>query len=152
MYSLYCTCQLHFSAQFSDFPSSVCSCTSREAAGRICERCIDQRLWPALAEVRAGLWMKKTGPGQDRPQTAAARLQTISVNYVKIYTYHSAHMWGSWHILSRWWKLVNSRNRKPEWASIDLKWWVAGSNTWDLTSCWFSVRRIFFRLSKYQQQ
>ena len=56
-HSLYCTCQLHFSAQSSDFPSSVCSCTSREGAGRICERCIDQRLWPALAEDT------KTGQG-----------------------------------------------------------------------------------------
>ena len=46
----------------------------------------DQLAEDIAGQGRAQFWIQKTGPGQDRPQTTAARLQTISVNYVKIYT------------------------------------------------------------------
>ena len=43
----------------------------------------DQLAEDIAGQGRAQFWIQKTGPGQDRPQTAAARLQTISASELR---------------------------------------------------------------------
>ena len=177
VYRVYNICQLHSSAQSWDFHWNVCSCTVVEAAGGICERYIDQRLWPAIAEDTAGQgtilnpeYRSTTGQTTDG---TAARLQTISVNYVKIYTHNIRHICVVIEIFLQ----KNLWNHANDWICKWGKTWVGVTKhfnqsdeqqemsleTWQVVG--FSVRRIFclcqnhpnkclihssFQISKYQ--
>ena len=99
VYRLYSTCQLQSALSrkiFLDMFAAVhLEKLLAEFVSVVLIRNCDQLAEDIAGQGRAQFWIQKTGPGQDRPQTAAARLQTISASELRQnlhISYHPAHM------------------------------------------------------------